>query len=800
MSHNKEYNTSITLFLVMIAFSIGIYSTQFISWPMLPLVVVFLVVIGLIFLNFYLRKSLLYFLLLLFFIAGIFRVLHSEYQPPYGIRTYVNQQIILQGEIAGSGKTTKIEDKYKTTFPVEVKQVQKSGEKMIPSSGNIQVTVLSKGDAFDFQKGFRLQLTGELQPLSGYKNPGMYDSTAALKQRGIVARMTVKKEEVRILSTEVPFSFTRFSDGIKERMLVNMKTVMPEVDAAILSGMLFGGYAGIPPTVVKAFSATGVVHILSVSGSHIALLAGLMLLVGEKMRNWVGMPNTFAPCLAAVFVILYAVFCGLTPPVLRSVIMGLLALGALFFKRERASGNAFCIAALGMLAYQPELLYDLSFQLSFGASGGLIFLYQKTLDKLIFLPRYIAELTAVVIAAQLGVLPFLSWYFHTFSLVALIANTLITPIISCVIPLGLAGCVLSLLHQALGMAFLIPSSLLVGLMIESTGFLSRLPWATIYMPSMGLWAGLVYYFFLAWCYGYVPKVFLNRELFKGRPSLLVAGGMTLVFVAIFFCVSNMQRDLQVHFIDVGQGDAALIITPRGKSLLVDTGGVASMETSFDIGERVVLPYLRHYGVTHLQYLFLTHGHQDHAGGAAAIVENLPVDTIFLSREEPSQAVRNMLGKADKSIVIQAFSGQQIELDGVVVEVLHAAYGQNQGQNRNEVSGVIRVSYGKASFLFTGDLEKQGEMEVLQKGGKVKSTVLKVGHHGSKSSSSDEFVRAVSPEYAVISVGGNNSFGHPHQETLQRFLDNRVEVFRTDKQGAIVFSTNGSRIKIDTYQK
>ena len=201
----------------------------------------------------------------------------------------------------------------------------------------------------------------------------------------------------------------------------------------------------------------------------------------------------------------------------------------------------------------------------------------------------------------------------------------------------------------------------------------------------------------------------------------------------------------------------------------------------------------------IDYLFLTHGHQDHAGGAAAVAKELPVKNSMLSREDYTQAVRNLVQVAHHTCFIPVYEKQRIEIDGVKIQVVHAVSGQNVQQS-NEVSSVVQVSYGKHSFLLTGDLTGKGEEEILASGKDISSTVLKVCHHGAKTSSTIGFLQAVAPEYAVISVGKENRFGHPHESTIKGLLAQNSKIYRTDQQGAIVFTTDGKTLAVDTFMK
>ena len=272
----------------------------------------------------------------------------------------------------------------------------------------------------------------------------------------------------------------------------------------------------------------------------------------------------------------------------------------------------------------------------------------------------------------------------------------------------------------------------------------------------------------------------------------------LFLVGIFLYVHHGSR-LQVHFVDVGQGDCCLVITPHGKGLLFDSGG--SRDASYDIGSRVVKPYLMHYGIRELAGIFLTHCHEDHAAGAGYVVKTMPVGAVYIAAEGKNAYAASMrIAQTDPMLMHfdRAHKGDVYELDGVKVEVLYSPEQPEGGGTGNEVSNVYRIRYGDISFLITGDLTKENEAEMLADGVNVKSTVLKIGHHGSKTSSSGAFLQAVFPMCGVFCVGEGNSFGHPKPEIVKRFSDMGIRTFRTDKDGAVLFQTDGKKLWVEKY--
>ncbi|MCE5286913.1 MAG: DNA internalization-related competence protein ComEC/Rec2 [Pelosinus sp.] len=734
-----------------------------------------------------------YAVIALFFLIGMLRFVHACALSPVDISNYHEQMLTAYGIISEVPEVKKNSDnQVQIKYVATIKAVQIGGKKAA-AAGRMLVYIRQMANEPVCHYGDGVETYGQVFLPHGYNNPALMDSAAALKRQGITARMSgmVMKRTEEAKDTGAFLSTLAIW---RDNIIAVMRAVMPEKDAAILAGMLFGGYDGIPAEWVQEFAITGIVHILSVSGTHIALLAGVMLWFGDmlKLRYFIKV------LLAAVVIGFYAVFAGLSPPVVRSLVMGLVSLAAGIFGREKDAANALMLSALFLLAVQPGILHDISFQLSFGATAGLVFLYQKTLRFITFLPDYLSGALAVTIAAQLGVLPFIAWYFNSLSLISLAANILVVPIIDGVVVLGLLGVVLVFLVPLAGKFILILCSFLIGFSTKLNSLLATIPAGACYLPAASIWGGMVYYVILAWLYDYLPRRLISfREVWRRWPKRLAAGGMLSLVILLSYVW--YPKPLMVHFMDVGQGDAALITTPHGRAILIDTGGTMG-DNQFDIGQRVVLPYLKHYGILKVDYLFLTHGHQDHAGGAWAIAEAIPVKFIGMPQEEKaSLAILRLQHSKNYSHMLPLYAGLTFVVDGVVIDILHAGTGKVV-RTGNETSALIKVSYGKHSFLFTGDLTGEEEQLILNKNCDIASTVLKVGHHGAKTSSTNQFLTKVLPEYAIISAGYSNKFGHPHEEVLKRLSSLKVETHRTDQEGAIVFKTNGERIRCESYIK
>lgn len=779
--------------IITTAFITGILLIDACQLPLNILYAATVITLVAIFMSSHCPKVLIALAAVLFLLCGAVRYLHATEIPASDISYLAGQGLTVYGKLADVPQVTPLDGgqvkvKYKITAEsviIDQKQLTVTGNVLVYTQQGMSKSIAGYGD--------RIAINGKLVLPHSYGNPGMIDTAASLKRQGITARINTKAEQIFFKSSKTD----SWQDSIAEwrsKVLLSMGKVMTPAVSSILSGMLFGGYTGISRDIVNSFAATGIVHILSVSGTHIALVAGVVIWIGTRL----GIRRQITMSVAVVCIVLYSLVAGLTPPVVRSVLMGIICIAAVVLGREKDAPTALMITGLAMLIYQPDLIFDISFQLSFSAAAGLIFLYSQTVKALRMFPPWLAGPLAVTISAQLGVLPFLAWYFNNFSLSSFIANIILVPIIEATVVLGLAAAVLETVFLPESFLWTICAQLIY-FVVKVNGFIAAIPGSNIYLPPMNFWIGILYYLLLAWIYGYkptfvpTPVICMQRWPIVSRRAIL----LILIIAVVYF---YYPRSVSVHFIDVGQGDATLITTPHRRAILIDSGGTVGLNSSdFDVGERVVLPYLRHYGILELDYLILTHNHQDHAGGSAGISSNLPVKNVMIIRDYFTPAVEKLMNVKGNSRIIPIYKDQRITIDGVDINVIHDGINFEKQHTSNEVSCVIKASYGNHSFLVTGDLESKAELVIIDAKEEVASTVLKVGHHGANTSTTAEFLRAIRPQYAVISVGYNNRFGHPKAEVLKRLSEQDIKVFRTDENGAVVFKTDGKVLSCDTFK-
>ena len=607
--------------------------------------------------------------------------------------------------------------------------------------------------------------------------------------------------------------------ALRHRLADSLQEALPQPHAALAQAMLLGLRDDIPDDVSEDFRETGTGHLLAISGLHVGVLLGLTLAASRAALGG-GRWYLLAP-LAALW--LYALLSGMAPPVVRASIMGTLFLAARFSGRPGAGLPALSVAAGVMAGLDPALLHSVSFYLSVTAMAGLLLLarpFESHLNALLqsrlsergLLLRWskgLAAALAVSLAVTVGTLPLLGFTFEGVSLLGIPTTLLALP----ALPLLLVG---SALTGALGLVWA-PLGIAAGIVAWIP--LSYLLWllaAFDALPGGVFGAGMTGPLILVLHYVLLlrkPARDLVRKLvrlaFQGdvwrlrgfrvpfrwaTPALAVAAALLWMGA-----LSAPDGKLHVTFLDVGQGDATLIVTPSGRQVLVD-GGPDPRVVMQGLGAR--LPFWDR----RLDVIALTHPHGDHLSGLLGVLDRYDAD-LFLHRRadypsaEYARWEQALAEREGRSTLLEAQRGYRIDLgDGVVLEVLHPGPVTIEGETNNN-SLVLRLSYGKVVFLLTGDIETPVESALVARGAPLDATVLKVGHHGSTTSSSAPFLEAVSPSLAVVSVGEGNRFGHPdkEEEVLPRLRaalpDDRLLL--TSQHGDVEVTTDGRRVWVET---
>ncbi|MCU0453319.1 MAG: DNA internalization-related competence protein ComEC/Rec2 [Bacteroidetes bacterium] len=625
-------------------------------------------------------------------------------------------------------------------------------------------------------------LTGSVEPFPRPRNPGEMDYGAMLSLAGIDA--VVRARSATRVHAPPGFDHRTWLGVLQSVLYGWIDQLHAGERAAFLKGVILGYRAELGEDLKDAFLATGTVHILAVSGGNVALIALVALVVAGLLR----LRRRAAFGMAVVGILFYLWVTGSSPSVVRASVMAIVVLTAGVAGRRADVFQSLAIAAIILFLRDPRSLFDVGFQLSF-ISVLAIVIGSPMLEPLLRrLPeefhdhefvRATVQLLAVSAAAQIGTLPLTMSVFGQVSLVSVVANLVVVPLSGVILVLGVVELLFMPVLPWIGSVYAGVNDVLMDLLLGSVRVGASLPLAAVEAVRPDGWTlAALYSFLAAVAAGSLPGV---RRTF-------VMAGCLLAVVAVWRPVVTERRPLaEIITIDVGQGDAHLIRTFHGATALVDAG--PSEFTS----ERTILPLLQRLGIRALDEVIITHGHRDHTGGLTRLLDHLPVRTLTLCDSTAVRPEVHHLAKARGVTVRIARRGDRLTLDPAVrCYVLHPGP-DPVSRSANDRSVLVRLMAGSASILLTGDLEDDGEEEVLSRyGGFVRSDLLKVAHHGSNTGTSARWLDAVRPEHAIISVGRGNSFGHPDPHRISQLRDRRIDVAMTMEAGAVWFTTDGGR--------
>lgn len=631
----------------------------------------------------------------------------------------------------------------------------------------------------------KVRIFGQLEAVQGFSNPGSRDIRLYSRAHNIWAGVRTRADRVHLRQGEAPVSyyFTYLALAMEEKLNQSMSAN----DSSVLAGMTLGTTRHIPKEILETFAAVGIMHLLAVSGTHVALVGGGVMLLAKALGISAGWSNI----VAAFSIIFYGLLCGGKPAVVRAVCMGLVYLLGKSLNRKPDKTAILGMALFISLLYKPWWIFHIGFQLSFLATAGLVFLLpQLTRICARSLPYKVAVSIAVPLAVQLPMLPLLLTYFHQLSPVSLVTNMVVLPILSFVLILTLVGISLCFIIPCLGKLCLMLAAQGLGFALWQVKFLHTIPLGNISLPNFKPLSLGAYYLFLSSAFALFPL-----KSFPEKRRKVIAISMAVLLIGNQIYVNTRTPPFTVYFLDVGQGDCAVVYTPQKICAVLDTGG---LEGEFDTGAEIIVPVLRYLGIKRVHALIISHGHRDHAGGAAGLARLVPVENIFLPWEPLSPELESLLHYAPKAKVHRLLAGSKIKIQDFTLRMLTAPEQNFAREATNESCGFAKVEYENRGILFTGDANKTMELGALAT--PLQADVLKIAHHGSKQSTCEEFLRKVQPSLAVISCGYKNKFGHPHKETLERLTRMGISYYRTDLQGAIRLHIDKSGITVAPSKK
>lgn len=676
------------------------------------------------------------------------------------------------------------------------------------------------------QPGDRVSFYAYLERPKPIGTPGTFDARLYYGVRGLSGTLRAQSDVI-LLSVGEPGLVWKIRQQVRNRL-----QAWDSKETGVLEGILFGDSSRIPEAIQERYKVTGVLHVFAASGSNVVFVMGFSWLILGFL------PKQMRICGTIIILVLYAALCGGNSPIVRATVLGIVVLLGRLGQGKVATLRWLFFAAVGLFVLNPLIIRDLSFQLSFAAAWGIVVLTPQILKVKLLkrLPALLRFPVAGTLAAQATTLPFIIFAFHRLSLIGLFVNVFILFILGSVLELGLIGVALSFFGGLSAPFFQVSLWLLTGTNIILKE-LAEFPYADVWVLNPGP------IFWIIW-YGSIGIVLWGKERvlffvkvrllqlsrrFKScsekilEPCLLPFSNVRqrfkdvipteligqerfnmriigiLLIIIFLWSPWNSQNDLEVILIDVGQGDAILIRTPKKHAILLDAG---PRNEQFDAGERIVLPYLLHNRIGQLDALLITHEDQDHIGGARAVLANIPTDWVGvpavgdrLENEEWQEGLpMELIKQSGKLQMLQI--GDRIELDsGAWLDVLGPPTilrGTRSDANNNSL--VLKLNYLGHSVLLTADMEQEEMAEFLKTGVNLENDIFKVPHHGSRFSLNKTWLDGIHPQAVCISVG-KNTFGHPSPEVLEYWEERRIPVFRTDEYGTIRFSLSEHGLEV-----
>ena len=682
---------------------------------------------------------------------------------------------------------------------------------------------IDKKQEVNLEYGDKIFITGEFQEPQGMRNEGGFNYKEYLKSLNIYG--SVKAKNIKVIEQNKGNIFMNFTYKISDEIKENIEEFMGEKYSGLLIGLLLGDSSKIDENMEENFKITSLTHILAVSGAQVSYIIAAMY---SLLKRKIGIQKTRVVIIASL--IFYMTLTGFSPSIVRAGIMGIILMISGLVFRKNDIINSIAISLFFMLVYNPFLLENVGLQLSYLGTIGIIG-FNKTIililkniqirnrkwkykinRKLILLISKIKEILAVTMSASLAVVPVMIYHFNLFGTYFLITNLLASIIIGPITLLGTLLVIISFISINIAKILSYILKFLIDILLFISSF-SKLPISKIYIPTPTITFIIIIYLSLIISL-FIYKVFHERNpnttilrvrnllalvkyKFKQNRNYIIKR-IVIINIVIFLCIIFIPRDLKINFVDVGQGDSTFIITPKNKTILIDGGG--SNTGSFDVGENTLLPYILDKGYNKIDLMIISHFDSDHVGGLLTILEEIKVEKVLIAKqEEQSENYKRFLNIVkEKNIpVIVGKRGDKINIEkDLYLDILFPESEQIEENVINNNSLVFNIHYNNFSMLFTGDIEEIAEKRIIEitNKSKLKADIIKIPHHGSKTSSTRELLEIVLPKIALIGVGKDNLFGHPSSETIDKLDELEIKTYRTDINGEIMINVNKSGIR------
>lgn len=644
----------------------------------------------------------------------------------------------------------------------------------------------------EINPGNKIFLTGTFQKGRERRNPAEFDYSHYLYSQGISGLLvSYDADSINIIANNKK----HFESGlfwIRKKIDNIIHDLHSNETAGLLRGLLLADRSEIDYETKNEFINSGVVHILAVSGLHVGYILLIFIFLFGRMGIY------HRSLLTIMGLLLFMFITGVPPSVFRATLMAIILILAFLFNRSTNLINSIAIAAVIILLFNPAEVFNPGFQLSFAAvlSIGIIYPYiQNAINKLKLHSRwieYILLFLGVSISAQIGTIPFTLAYFSKLSLIALLTNLFVIPTVGVTIGIAFITIFIGSFAPWIAIYFASANDLISNIMIRVISYAGKLDISFLWIRNYSLYDAIVFYSGLI-----LLLIFINRieKTYLKIIMILLIFFSVLVYSTFDDKYFFEENKFYVLMIDVGQGDAFLINFPNGKTALIDAG---EANPFIDNGEKVITPLLDYFGIDKIDYGFISHLDLDHYGGFISLIYNDRVNQVYRPLPDSSSKSKRLEKfLKEKSVKTNIYNKSSLEIGNAKIYMLNNPYDYSYNSfSGNDKSGILKIVYGKTSFLFVGDAEYPVENYLSSNFREMlDSDVLKVGHHGSPTGSSQAFLNLVTPKISLISAGIKNKFNHPAETVINSLVSINSDIYRTDMIGAVLLQSDGEEIKV-----
>lgn len=732
-------------------------------------------------------------LLLIFIIAGFIHIKFLKYDYE---KIYISLENV---NIVGTIVSSKKEKQYINEYKIETEKINniKLKKKFI---------LLTKNKEIEY--GNKIKLEGTYIKPSKSRNYKGFDYSNYLKTENIYGTIEQNGKIELIKEKNINYLFINLYK-VKNKIIKNINNKFPEETRGVFLGILLGDKSSIEEDVRQNFADSSLSHILAVSGTHISYVVICISVLFKKLK----LNKNIRKVLTSLVLFMYLYLVDFSASATRAVIMSNIVILQMLFYRKQDTITTIAFSSIIILINNPYSILNIGFLLSYGGTIGIILFVNKisTESKEDFFQRfksYLKDICIVTISAQTIIMPIIIYYFNTISFTFIISNIIASLIIGPIIMIGLVIIAISFFKIPIISLIIRFYNILIVILVRTADIISKIPMSKIYLKTPTTLEIIFYYsvVFLIALLIYIKKS--NRKFIKKTIQIDIYNlknffinnrNKVLIFISIVSLISitsiKIPKELKINFIDVGQGDSCLITTPQNKKVIVDSGG----SESYDVGKNVLLPYLLDKRITKIDYIMISHFDTDHCKGFEYVLENIKVKNVIISKQSETsenfkQIMKIIRKKRINLIIVQKET--KIKIDNFTTVDILSPQSENIADNMNDNSIVAKFEAYNFSILFTGDASEKIEKELIKEKINLKSDILKVSHHGSKTGTSEEFLKSVKPKIALIGVGENNKFGHPTKDVIKRLTENKIKIYRTDTDGEIRIKIKKSKnIKI-----